>query len=776
MVQALQLAMDLHRQGRLVEAERAYRSILVETPDQFEALHFFGVLRLQQGNPAEAFKLISKAVEIQPASLDALSNLSAALLALNQHAEAVSCCDKILDQQPGDVTAHFNRGVALSNLQRPEEALASYDRALGIDPNHFNALFSRGSLRAVLDRNEESLADFSRLATLVPGNPDVLNNRGNLEARLQRYPDALASYDSALSARPGFVQALVNRSNVLRLLDRPIEALASLDQALAVDPNNVEVLINRGNLLMLLGRALDALACFDRLIALNRGDAVVRTNRAFALLALDRVDDALSGCEQAIATDINCAEAFLCRGYALKRLGRENEAAASFERSHALAPDQPFAFCKSIFCYVSACRWDKVDGLVKGVKEQFARDRAILMPFALLALPVTAAEQLQNARAVVRERVPPGLEQFPKRTARTSKNIKLAYISGDMLIRHPVAHLIPELIEKHDRSRFDVIGISHGPNEPDPEQQRLRSAFDELHDVATQNDFEIASTLQRIEVDIAIDLSGYTERGRTYLLALRPAPIAVTYLGYPGSTGTDFVDYIIADETVLPFDQEPYYTEKIVHLPDGFMVCDAARSVPAHGPSRREAGLPENGFVFCSFNGNYKISAPVFDIWMRLLQHVDGSVLWLLHSNDDAMGNLRREAEQRGVDSARIIFAPKVSPADHLARMRLADLFLDTQPVNAGATAIDALSAGLPVLTCTGHTFVGRVAASILRMAGLPELVTTNAEDYEALARKLATDPQLLRSIRGKLEGIDRLAACSIPTASAATSSRRFRP
>jgi predicted O-linked N-acetylglucosamine transferase (SPINDLY family) len=329
-----------------------------------------------------------------------------------------------------------------------------------------------------------------------------------------------------------------------------------------------------------------------------------------------------------------------------------------------------------------------------------------------------------------------------------------------MLIRHPVAHLIPELIEKHDRSRFDVIGISHGPNEPNPEQQRLRSAFDELHDVATQNDFEIASTLQRLEVDIAIDLSGYTERGRTYLLALRPAPIAVSYLGYPGSTGTDFIDYIIADETVLPFDQEPYYTEKIVHLPDGFMVCDAARNIPGHAPSRREAGLPENGFVFCSFNGSYKIAAPVFDIWMRLLQHVDGSVLWLLHSNDDAMGNLRREAEQRGVDSARIIFAPKVSPADHLARMRLADLFLDTQPVNAGATAIDALSAGLPVLTCTGHTFVGRVAASILRMAGLPELVTTNAEDYEALARKLATDPQLLRSIRGKLEG-DR-SACRL--------------
>ena len=752
MMPTLQLAMDHHRQGRLAEAERAYRSILANEPSQFEALHLCGVLHLQQGNAAEAFNLISQAVEIQPSSLEALSNLSAALLSLNWNAEAVKCCDRILNQQPGDVSALFNRGVALNNLELTEDALDSYDKALAINPNHFNALFNRGVLLARLDRNEQSLADFSRLATLVPGSPDVLSNRGNVEAKLGRYADALTSYDLALAAKPGFIQALTNRSNVLRLLDRPTEALVSLDRALAIDPVNVDGLTNRGNLLMQLNRPLDALACFDRLVNLGRADASVLTNRAYVLLSLDRWDEALDCCEQAIAKDINFANAFVVRGHVFKHLGRDREAANSYERARALEPDHPFAFCELILCHLSACRWDKVDGLVQEVREQFARGKAILMPFALLPLPVTASEQLQNARTVVRERLPPGLEQFPKRTVHTPKKITLAYVSGDMLIRHPIAHLIPELIERHDRSQFDVIGISHGLDDGSPERERVQKAFDKFLDVQNQSDLEIASTLHDLQVDIAIDLSGYTERGRTYLLAHRPAPIQVSYLGYPGTTGADFVDYIIADKTVLPFDQQPYYTEKIVHLPDGFMVCDAKRTIPRDGPSRSDAGLPQDGFVFCSFNASYKINASVFDIWMRLLQRVEGSVLWLLRSNDDAVASLRQEAERRGVDSNRIIFAPKLPPADHLARIPLADLFLDTRPVNAGATAIDALSVGLPVLTCTGDTFVSRVAASILHAAGLSELVTDNAQDYESLAVRLATDQQHLRSIRAKVE------------------------
>ena len=749
-MQTLQMAMDCHRQGRLAEAEQAYRVVLTSDPNQFEALHLFGLLRLQQGNPNEAYTLISKAVGIRPSSLDALSNLSAVLLSLGRHAEALSCCDEILSRKADDANALFNRGVALGQVGRLQEALASYDRALAANPNHFNAMFNRGSLRAKLGRDQEALSDFSRLATLMPGNAEVLNNRGNVEAKLRLYADALTSYDRALAAKPGFVQALTNRSNVLRLLDRPAEALASLDQALAVAPGQVEVLVSRGLLLMQLNRLPEALAAFDQVVGLDRADARVLTSRAHVLLVQHGHEEAMASCDRAIAMDASFADAFFIRGQALKALGRHEDAAVSFERAHALAPDHRLAFCETIMCYLSVCHWDKVDDLVAGVRAQLARGKSILSPFALLGLPITAAEQLQNAQAVVRERLPHGLKQFPNRTADASKRIRLAYLSGDMLIRHPIAHLIPGLIERHDRSRFEVFAVSHGPNDGDPERGKLQAAFDQFFDMQTQSDPEIAALLYNLEVDIVIDLSGYSERGRTYLLAHRPAPIQVAWLGYLGTSGADFIDYVLSDSIVLPFDQQPYFSEKIIHLPDSFMVTNPGRIV-ARIPERAEAGLPPAGFVFCSFNESYKITAPVFGIWMRLLQRVDGSVLWLMRSNEAVVTRLRREAERQGVDPGRLVFAPKLPPAEHLARIGLADLFLDTRPVNAGATAIDALLMGLPVLTCTGDTFASRVASSILLAAGQPELVTGSAEDYEARALELATDSHLLHSIRNKL-------------------------
>jgi len=312
--------------------------------------------------------------------------------------------------------------------------------------------------------------------------------------------------------------------------------------------------------------------------------------------------------------------------------------------------------------------------------------------------------------------------------------------------------LTVELIELHDRSRFEILGISLGPDDQSDIRARLMRAFDQFYDVQGKNDREIATLLNDMQVDIAIERSGYTTDARPEILASRPAPIQASYIGFPGSLGADFIDYVIADPTTVPFDQQKFYTEKIVHLPDCYLVSDSKRVIAECTPTRHEAELPTQGFVFCCFNNNYKINPPVFDIWMRLLRRVDGSVLWLLRDNIAAEGNLRREAAARGIDPARLVFAGRVTNQDHLARHRLADLFLDTLPYNAHTTASDALWTGLPLITCCGQSFAGRVAASLLKAVGLPELVTHSFEEYEALALRLATEPLLLYGFKDRLK------------------------
>jgi predicted O-linked N-acetylglucosamine transferase (SPINDLY family) len=307
-------------------------------------------------------------------------------------------------------------------------------------------------------------------------------------------------------------------------------------------------------------------------------------------------------------------------------------------------------------------------------------------------------------------------------------------------------------LERHDRARFEVIGVSLGPPDDSEIRARIGKAFDQFHDMHTHPDDSVVTLLRQLNADIAVDLAGYTQYGRLGVLARRVAPIQASYLGYCGTSGSDFIDYLLVDRIVAPPDEQRYFTEKLVHLPDSFMVADPTQLISDAMLSRRECGLPDDGFVFCCFNKNYKITQPVFDVWMRLLRSVDGSVLWLSDNLGDRNDNMRRYAEARGIDSRRLVFAPNLAArADHFARHRLADLFLDTLPYNAHTTACDALFAGLPVLTIVGPTFVGRVAASMLHAIGLDELVTRSLEEYEALALDLARDAALMRTVRAKL-------------------------
>jgi predicted O-linked N-acetylglucosamine transferase (SPINDLY family) len=747
---ALEQAVQYHRQGRLFDAERFYRDALRESPHDFDTLHFFGVLKLQQGGASDALPLLQKAIEVRPNALDVLSNLSVALLALNRPAEALANFDKILSVAPQDVSALFGRGTVLAQLGRPQEALISIDRALSIQPNHAPALFNRGTILAGLRRYPGALAAYDQVITLAPTHIDALNNRGNVLAQLERYAEAVASFDRVLAIKPDHITALTNRSAALRQLRRYDEALASCDRALALDPNNIDGLNNRGNILLQLNRGSEAISCYQRILSLKDDNPEALVNSAFAFHALGQYPEALQYADNAIAVDPEYANAFLIRGHALAKLDRQDEAAQSYERVLAIEPDHPYARGASIEAYVAACNWERIEAVLPIIEEEAAAAKAIIPPFNLLALPISPARQLECARHFVRRQLPQVTPIGPLKKTRADK-IKVAYLSADFR-RHPVGYGIVGVLEQHDRARFEVHGVSYGADDGSETRRRIATAVDHFHDVRERSDKEAAALLNDLAVDIVVDLGGHTAGSRMGVLAYRPAPIQVSYFGYAGTSGAEFIDYVMADRVVLPFDQQPFFSERIVHLPDSYLATDADRQAALIAPTRADLELPDNAFIFSCFNNAYKLSRPMVGIWARALKACPNSLLWLYYINESAQANLQQELISHGVDPSRVILAPFVEqPEDHLARLRLADLFLDTLPYNAHTTASDALWAGVPVLTCLGPTFAGRVAGSLLQAVGLPELITNSLEEYETLAQKLASDPALLGSLRERL-------------------------
>jgi predicted O-linked N-acetylglucosamine transferase (SPINDLY family) len=747
--EAVKYAAIFHQRGMLAEAEKFYAAVLNVRPDHFNALHLLGVLRRQQGNGAEALRLTDAALKLNPRSVDALCNFGGILFALKLHDEALEAYDKALAVQRDHLDGLIGRGSTLLALNRFEQALAALDRALIIEPNGSETLNSRGQALAHLGRTGEALAAFDAILAVEADNIEAHIGRGNVLMRLHRVDEALASFGRAIELQPHHVIALHRQGLGLMTLDRHDEALESFDKALYVVPRNRALLNSYGSALLVLGRAEDALAAFDKALTITPDQPDVLKGRAAALRALGRHTEAAGSDERARVAVSHDAEAHYERGLALWALGKHEEAIASYEKASAC--NHPRALSRLAICRLSIADWANSGELAGALRKHIA-EGSFVDPLTTLAFGLDPLVRLNAARNCIRIYTPVAKTRFVHSTLDRADKLRIAYLSADFR-EHPVGVAIAELLQRHDKSRFEVIGLSHGPNDAGATRARIVAAFDQFHDVASDTDRKIAERLNDLRVHIAVDLNGLSGGCRPDILAYRPAPIQVSYLGFAGTTGAPFIDYILADDTVLPFDQQPFFAEKIVHLPGCYHANDATRRISPETPTRSSLGLPEQGVVFCCFNQSYKIAAPVFDVWMRLLQQVQGSVLWLSKMNDLAQANLRREAAARGIAPDRLIFAPFVERIeDHLARHCAADLFLDTLPYNAHSTTCDALWAGLPVVTCTGAYFSGRVAASMLKAAGLPEMVTNSLEDYEALALKLATDPALLQSTRHKLK------------------------
>ncbi len=528
------------------------------------------------------------------------------------------------------------------------------------------------------------------------------------------------------------------------------DALRQFDIAQKLNPNSASVHNSRGVALGKLKRVPEALASFDRAIALQPDHPEAHSNRANALRELDRPEEALVSADRAIALKPDNADARNNRANVLLRLKRYEEAIAELERLLRLNPDFPFAQGMLLHTKMQLCDWRSFDRELAAVLADVRAGKPVSPPFALLAQSGLARDQLLCAQTWVRDKCPPAPTPLYKGEKYRHDRIRVAYLSADFG-EHPTSYLLAGLIEQHYRARFRVIGISLGAGAPSAMRARVAGAFDQFVDAGPKDDREVASLLRHHEIDIAVDLMGFTHESRPGIFALRPAPIHVNYLGFPATMGAAYIDYVIADRFVVPAEHESDYSEKIVFLPDSFQVNDSGRRVGDSPRSRTEAGLPDAGFVFCAFSNSYKITPALFDVWMRLLRAVDGSLLWLLGGSAAVEANLRREANARGIAADRLIFAPRLGYAKYLRRYQFADLFVDTAPFNAGATASDALWAGLPLVTCAGDAFAGRMAASLVRAAGLPQLVTSSFEDYERLALALARDRAALDVLKATL-------------------------
>ncbi len=740
----------LYRSGRHEAAIASFDRMLAIRPDFAEGFFLRGNALAQVGRYAEALASYDRALKIRADVPEVLSNRGNALEALLRYDEALASYDAALALKPDFAQAHNNRASLLLTLKRHEEALAGLDRALALVPDYAEAHNNRGNALSALKRHEEALASYQRALALKPDYAEAISNCGNALAALERHEDALAHFDQALALAPGYALAWYNRGNALSALRRYEDALASYERALALAPDYAEALDNRGNALLNLNRHEEALASFDHALALNPANAGAHNNRGSTLSALKQQELALASYDAALALKPDFVDALANRGNVLKDLRRHEEALASFEQALALEPEHVDASVGVAEVVLSMCDWARTGPLAGELAARVAANKPTVAPFTLLAYCDDPALQLACAKTFVADRMPELPKPLWTGPPVRHDRIRIAYLSADFH-RHATAYLVAELFELHDRSRFEIVGVAFDPDDGSEMRRRLVNAFDQFHDVRTRSNHEAAQLLHSLEVDIAVDLKGHTGDSRLGIFAYRGAPIQASYLGYPGTVGAEFIDYVIADPVVAPLDHAPFYVEKIVQLPDCYQVNDRKRTIAERLPTRAEAGLPPDGFVFCCFNNNYKITAPVFDVWMRLLQAVPGSVLWLLRDNAGAERNLRRAAQARGIDPARLIFAARADLADHLARHRLADLVLDTLPYNAHTTASDALWAGVPLVTCQGNAFAGRVGASLLRATGLGELVTHNLPDYEALALRLATDAALLGAFRQRL-------------------------
>jgi predicted O-linked N-acetylglucosamine transferase (SPINDLY family) len=695
--------------------------------------------------------------------------------------KAVANVNPALAQQ---IAAKLQQGLALHNTGQLEQAKTTYEEILKLNSNHYDSIqllgaiatqtrqwtkaldlyaraltlnsqnavvfYNQGIALEELKRLEEALASYNKAIELKQDYADAYLNRGNVLQELMRLNEALQSFEQCIEYKHDFAEAHYNRGNVLNKLKHLDESLLSYEQAIKYKNEYFEAYIGLGNALKKLKRLEESLVSYDKALELGCAYAEIYSNRGIVLRELNRLDEALQSYDTAIELNHDFVDAFYNRGNVLYELKRLDEALTSYDRAIELKPDYEYLFGTMLHTKMSLCDWQESEINVKELSLRITEGKKSSPSFPVLALIDSLSVQRKASEIWINDKNPfnSSFGLIPKRQRKNK--IRIGYYSADFR-EHPVSYLIAELFELHGKRNFELIAFYSGPADSSNLHKRVASAFDRFIDIRLKGDGEVAQLSRDLGIDIAIDLTGITGNNRVGVFSYRVAPIQLSYIGYLGTMGSAYYDYLIADKTIIPMESQQYYKEKIVYLPS-YQVNDSKREIADKIFTRADLNLPERGFVFCCFNNNYKITPSTFDGWMRILTAVPESVLFLYVDNKRAEANLKLEAEKRGINKTRLVFGARIGRSEYLARYRAADLFLDTLPYNAGTTASDALWAGLPVLTCMGESFASRVAASLLNAIELPELITTTQEQYETTAIELATNPTKLKDIKDKLE------------------------
>ena len=782
----LQTGISLHQQGSLKDAEDIYLRILKQDPNHFDALQLMGAMTGQQKffeRSSEYFSLALKINRTNPAVLNNYANILQSLL---KKEEAIDLYNEAISLDKNYWEAFCNRGKSYLNSKNYELALQDFNHVIlnrGVD---FDLCLNKGNALKALNQNEEAIIWFSKGLELNPRSQEILNNLGNVYRDLEDFDLANKFYQQAINLGDPMPGIYINQGTLLQNQGSFELALQCFEKAIEIDSKCFEAFFYKAGVFTNLKRHDEAIECFDEVIRLNPEHVAAFNNRGNAYFANGNYKDALENYYKATVIDVNFADAFNNQGVILQTLGFVKEALASYQKAievdpkylqayynagdlflqskkyeeafacfeYALLVNEDYEFLLGNYLHIKMFRhdWFEIDEWLKKLKEKIEQRKRVVTPFPIVGLIDSGKHQRivsevwGSSKIISTQELP----SIPKRSKK--EKIRIGYYSADYH-DHATMCLMAELFELHDKTRFEIIAFSFDLRPNDEVRERVMKSFDRFFDVSKSSPFHIAQLSRELEIDIAIDLKGYTSGARTEIFNHRAAPIQVNYLGYPGTMGLPNFEYIISDPVVIPESHQVFYSEKVAYLPNSYQVNDRKRLIADYYPTRKELDLPDSGFVFCSFNNPYKITPETFSSWVEILNQVEGSVLWLLGSSgEQAQKNLKHEAEKRGVSPSRIIFAPPMRLPFHLARCRAADLFLDNLPCNAHTTASDALWAGLPLITLIGESFSGRVAASLLTAVDLPELITDHKEGYINLAVELAKDSTKLESIRRKLK------------------------
>lgn len=780
----------LYQNGRLKEAEALCQKALVRPQPASDLLFLAGLIARDLGQWRIAADRLAQAVDAQPEDVQRQMALADVCLHLNMPAKAAAAYQQVLQMQPDhcgalvelgivrhgqqayaeagalfaracrlapdSVAAHFNMGLLMQDEGRFRQAIACFQRAFELDPDLVAALRLQAESHSRLGETGSAMAAFQQALNLAPDDGATYHSMGQAYQRQGDLAKAAAAYQQAIDRQSDMAPSWNNLGNVCKAQGDTQRAEACYRQAMALSPQRAEFVNNLAVLLKESERLFAALPLFQKAVQLAPGYVDAWINRGAAEMAAGQYAPAAESLKHALHLRPDDATANLYLGTVYSNQGRYGQARTHLNAAIRKNPEMAAACANLIPVLQQICDWAHLADVCLQMdrfnRKALAAGRSVAEPaFVSLTRTEDAAVNVNIARSWSRDLCRRIQSQArPPQWAAGKKRLTIGYLSGDFR-NHPVAHQIRSLFALHDRSRFQIRAYSFGPNDNSDLRRQLETDCDHFSEIIALDLHSAAEQIRRDQVDILVDLMGHTQGHRMGICALRPAPIQVSFMGFLGSSGAAFIDYLIADRTVVPPSAAPDYSESLVWMPDCYQINDHRQPIAAESGNRENQGFAAHGFVFCCFNNQFKLTAAVFQDWMQILNAVPDSVLWLARGHRLALENLRRQAGICGVNPDRLVFAPKIALPEHLARLQLADLALDTTPYNGGATTSNALWAGVPVLSLKGARFVSRMSASALRAVGLPEMVVDTRRQYVQKAIALATHPQEMARLRQRL-------------------------